>query len=224
MVAERSDADDRMSYSPLFQLGDDETRYRALRIAGVRSEKIGDNDFLMIGADALCALTEQAFADMSHLFRPAHLQGLKDILDDEAASENDRAVALELLKNAVIASGREFPSCQDTGTAIVTGEKGQFVLFDGDMNRAISNGVAATWERRNLRFSQMAPLSTFEEVNTGTNLPSVATPNGQAAFLFLLTSALAPVIRLSYLRMVIMALPYTLTLTVSGLLSVLYLL
>lgn len=128
--------------------------------------------FLKVEAAALQALTEQAFGDVSHLLRPAHLQQLASILDDPDASANDRYVALELLKNAVIAAEGAFPSCQDTGTAIVTGEKGQNLLLEGDLQQVLEAGISNTWASRNLRFSQMAPLDMYREQNTGTNLPA----------------------------------------------------
>jgi fumarate hydratase class I len=109
---------------------------------------------------------------VSHLLRPGHLQQLANILEDPEASANDRFVALDLLKNANIAAGGKLPMCQDTGTAIVFGKKGQRVWIEGDEEEALSHGVARTYTETNLRYSQMAPLSMFEEVNTGTNLPS----------------------------------------------------
>ena len=152
--------------------GPSDTVYRLLERDGVALQAFGDRQFLTVEADALSRLAEQAFADVSHLFRPAHLAQLSSILDDPEASQNDRFVALELLKNAVISSALEFPSCQDTGTAIVVGRKGQEVLVEGDLRAALSAGVERTWETQNLRFSQMAPLAMFEEKNTGTNLPA----------------------------------------------------
>ena len=148
------------------------TGFRFLGSDGVTVETLGGRQFLSVSEDALTALTEAAFADVSHLLRPSHLAQLRLILDDPEASENDRFVALELLKNAVISAARQFPSCQDTGTAIVVGKKGQEVLVDGDAKAAIERGVARVYQTRNLRFSQMAALSMFEERNTGTNLPA----------------------------------------------------
>ena len=152
--------------------GPSDTVYRLLERDGVALQAFGDRQFLTVEADALSRLAEQAFSDVSHLFRPAHLAQLASILDDPEASQNDRFVALELLKNAVISSALEFPSCQDTGTAIVVGRKGQEVLVEGDLRVALSDGIERTWGTRNLRFSQMAPLAMFEEKNTGTNLPA----------------------------------------------------
>ncbi len=161
---------------PLFRLGPDDTEYRLLDRTGVRRERLRDRDFLIVEADALSRLATEAFSDIAHLFRTGHLAQLRAILDDPESSANDRLVARELLKNAVISAARQFPSCQDTGTAIVVGKKGQNVLVDGDMPGglagALSAGIAQTWATRNLRFSQMAALTTFEEVNTGTNLPA----------------------------------------------------
>jgi fumarate hydratase, class I len=127
--------------------------------------------FLRVAAETITALTATAFADVAHLLRPGHLEQLRAILDDPLASANDRLVALELIKNAVIAAEGEFPSCQDTGTAVVIGKKGQNLLVSG-LRAAIEDGIRATWETRNLRFSQMAPLTMYEEKNTGTNLPA----------------------------------------------------
>ena len=156
----------------LFQITPDESDYRLVTEDGVSSQNAGDRRFLLIQPEAIARLTEEAFADISHLLRPDHLAQLQKILDDPEASANDRFVASELLKNAVIAAARQFPSCQDTGTAIIAGKKGQNVLVDGSLHDAFYDGIARTWETRNLRFSQMAPLSMFEEQNTGTNLPA----------------------------------------------------
>ncbi|NEY89491.1 FumA C-terminus/TtdB family hydratase beta subunit [Tabrizicola oligotrophica] len=143
-----------------------------LLIAGPEVVGLSGAHFLRVDASSLTALTEQAFADVSHLLRTGHLEQLRAILDDPEASQNDRFVALELIKNAVIAAEREFPSCQDTGTAIVTGKKGQNLLVNGPMRAAIEEGIRTTWASRALRYSQMAPLTMYEEKNTGTNLPA----------------------------------------------------
>jgi len=161
-----------IGYGPLFPLGADDTEYRQLDVDGVKVEKLGGRDFVTVQPNVLSELAETAFSDISHLFRPAHLKQLRLILDDPEASDNDRFVALELLKNANISAAMEFPSCQDTGTAIISGKKGQQVLVDGDDAEALSAGVQKTWATRNLRYSQMAPLSMFEEKNTGSNLPA----------------------------------------------------
>lgn len=161
-----------IGYGPLFPLGEDETEYRQLDVDGVKVEKLGNREFVTVQPNVLSELAETAFSDISHLFRPAHLQQLRNILEDPEASDNDRFVALELLKNANISAAMEFPSCQDTGTAIIAGKKGQQVIVDGDDAEALSVGVQRTWATRNLRYSQMAPLSMFEEKNTGSNLPA----------------------------------------------------
>lgn len=146
--------------------------FERLNLPKPESITVGDETFLRVSAETITTLTEKAFSDVSHLLRPAHLEQLRSILDDDAASSNDRYVALELLKNAVIAAEGAFPSCQDTGTAIVTGRKGQNLLVDGDMHELLEVGISETWATRNLRFSQMAPLDMYSEKNTGTNLPA----------------------------------------------------
>jgi fumarate hydratase class I len=158
-------------YSPMFPLGPDPTPYKKLDIAGVSSFTCDGRSVLKIEPQALTDLAFQAFHEVSHLLRPAHLAQLRKILDDPEASANDRFVALDLLKNANIAAGGVLPMCQDTGTAIVVGKKGQRVWIEGDEEEALSYGVHRTYTETNLRYSQMAPLSMFEEVNTGNNLP-----------------------------------------------------
>jgi len=158
-------------YSPMFPLGPDRTPWKKLDIAGVRTVTCDGQTVLRIAPDALSELAVRAFHDVSHLLRPAHLASLRAILDDPEASGNDRFVALDLLKNANIAAGGVLPMCQDTGTAIVFGKKGQRVWVDGDEEEALSWGVHRTYTETNLRYSQMAPLSMFDEVNTGNNLP-----------------------------------------------------
>ena len=160
------------AHSPLFQLGPDETEYRRLDIGGVGTVEVGGEALLTVEAATLEALTEEAFKDIHHLFRPGHLQQWRNILDDPEASTNDRFVALELLKNASIASAGVFPTCQDTGTAIVVGKKGHRVLTDGSDEAAFSKGIAETYLTRNLRYSQMAPLDMWTEKNTRNNLPA----------------------------------------------------
>ena len=172
MVAAPSEHDAPTGSARLFELGPDGRDYRLVSRGGVEVKELGGQRFLLVEAACLSKLAEEAFSDISHLFRPDHLAQLRAILDDPEASANDRLVALELLKNAVIAAARAFPSCQDTGTAIVLGKKGQQVLVQGDLQDALSAGIARTWETRNLRFSQMAPLTMFEERNTGSNLPA----------------------------------------------------
>ncbi len=158
-------------YSPMFPLGEDNTPWKKLDIAGVRTVTCDGQTVLRIAPEALSELAVRAFHDVSHLLRPAHLASLRAILDDPEASSNDRFVALDLLKNANIAAGGVLPMCQDTGTAIVFGKKGQRVWVEGDEEEALSWGVHRTYTETNLRYSQMAPLSMFNEVNTGNNLP-----------------------------------------------------
>ncbi len=175
-------------YEPLFATGPDTTPWRRLEVDGVRPVTLGGRTFLEVAPEVLTRLAEEAFFDVHHLFRPGHLRQLRAILDDPEASAADRFVALELLKNAVIAAGRQFPSCQDTGTAIVIAKKGEGVLTGGDDRAALSLGIANTYRTRNLRYSQLAPLSMFEERNTGTNLPAQfhieAVPGNAYRFLF----------------------------------------
>jgi fumarate hydratase class I len=159
------------AYSPMFPLGPDQTAWKKLDIKGVSTSSLDGRTVLRIQPDALSELAFQAFHDVSHLLRPAHLKQLRAILDDPEASANDRFVALDLLKNACIAAGGVLPMCQDTGTAIVFGKKGQRVWIEGDEEEAISYGVHRTYTETNLRYSQMAPLTMFEEVNSGNNLP-----------------------------------------------------
>jgi fumarate hydratase class I len=158
-------------YTPMFPLGPDPTPWRKLAIDGVSTSVFDGQSVLRIKPEALSELAFQAFHDVSHLLRPAHLASLRAILEDPEASSNDRFVAFDLLKNANIAAGGVLPMCQDTGTAIVVGKKGQRVWVEGDEEEALSWGVHRTYTETNLRYSQMAPLSMFEEVNTGNNLP-----------------------------------------------------
>ncbi len=158
-------------YSPMFPLGPDRIAWKKLDIQGVTTSVCDGKTVLRIQPDALSELALRAFHDVSHLLRPAHLAQLRKILDDPEASANDRFVALDLLKNANISAGGVLPMCQDTGTAIVFGKKGQRVWIEGDEEEALSYGVHRTYTETNLRYSQMAPLSMFEEVNTGNNLP-----------------------------------------------------
>jgi fumarate hydratase class I len=158
-------------YAPMFPLGEDATPYRKLDIAGVSAIEVDSKTVLKVSADALTALAFEAFHEVSHLLRPAHLAQLAKILDDPEASGNDRYVAMEFLKNANISAAGVLPMCQDTGTALVFGKKGQRVWVEGNEEEAISYGVHRTYTETNLRYSQMAPLGMFEEVNTGNNLP-----------------------------------------------------
>jgi fumarate hydratase class I len=177
------------AYQEMFPLGDDTTPYRKLTSEGVRVIEAAGRRFLQVDPEAIRTLTREAIRDISHLFRPGHLQQLRNILDDPEASPNDKFVALDLLKNAAISSGFILPSCQDTGTAIVKAKKGGNVLVDGDDRAAISHGVYDAYTELNLRYSQMAPRTTWEETNTGTNLPAeikVESVGGEAyKFLFI---------------------------------------
>ena len=159
------------AYSPMFNFGEDDTKYRKLDIAGISTIEVEGKTVLKVRAEALSALAFAAFRDVSHLLRPAHLAQLAKILQDPEASENDRYVALEFLKNANIAAAGILPMCQDTGTALVFGKKGQRVWVEGDEEEALSYGVHRTYTETNLRYSQMAPLSMYEEKNTENNLP-----------------------------------------------------
>ncbi|MBV8614612.1 MAG: fumarate hydratase, partial [Acetobacteraceae bacterium] len=159
------------AYAPMFPLGPDPTPWRKLALSGVRVASCDGESVLRIAPEALTELAFQAFRDVSHLLRPSHLRQLRAILDDPEASANDRFVALDLLKNANIAAGGVLPMCQDTGTALVFGKKGQRVWVDGNEEEALAFGVHRTYTETNLRYSQMAPLTMFEEVNTGNNLP-----------------------------------------------------
>jgi fumarate hydratase class I len=158
-------------YAPMFSLGPDQTPWKKLPIDGVRTVTFDGETVLRVAPGALSELAVRAFHDVSHLLRPAHLASLRAILDDPEASANDRFVALDLLKNANIAAGGVLPMCQDTGTAIIFGKKGQRVWVDGDEEEALAWGVHRTYTETNLRYSQMAPLTMFDEVNTGNNLP-----------------------------------------------------
>jgi fumarate hydratase class I len=149
----------------------DSTPYRLLTTDGISSFRGGGNDFLQVDPDVLTLLAREAIRDISHLLRSGHLAQLRKILDDPEASANDRFVALDLLKNASIAAGFVLPGCQDTGTAIVKGKRGQFVVTGGGDETALAKGVYETYRDSNLRYSQMAPLDMWDEVNTGTNLP-----------------------------------------------------
>jgi fumarate hydratase class I len=175
-------------YQPLFELGEDATSYRLLTREHVERARLGDREILTVAEEGLERLAAEAVRDVSHLFRPGHLQQLRDILDDPEASDNDRFVALQMLKNANVAAGMILPSCQDTGTAIVIGHKGQCVFTGGDDAVALSRGIHRTYTETNLRYSQMAPLSMYEEANTRTNLPAqielYATPGDEYHFLF----------------------------------------
>jgi fumarate hydratase class I len=160
------------AYTDLLPLGPDETPYRLLTTEGVSTVEAGGRTFVQVEPSALRLLAATAIRDIQHLLRPGHLQQLASILDDPEASPNDRFVALDLLKNANIAAGGVLPMCQDTGTAIVMGKRGQQVLTPGDDEAALSQGIYDAYTQLNLRYSQMAPITMWEERNTGDNLPA----------------------------------------------------
>ena len=165
-------ADAQIDYTEMFPLGPDETEYRLVSTEGVSTFDTPQGTFLKVEPDAIRSLTAEAMRDIAHFLRTSHLEQLAKILDDPEASANDRFVALDLLKNASIAAGGVLPMCQDTGTAIVKGKKGQFVFTGGGDEEQIANGIADTYLTSNLRYSQMAPLDMYTEKNTGTNLPA----------------------------------------------------
>jgi len=160
------------SYEDILPLGKDETKYRLVTKEGIATVKLGDREFLEIAPIALEKLAAEAIHDISHYLRPDHLQQLANIIKDPESSPNDRFVAIDLLKNANIAAGGILPMCQDTGTAIVMGKKGQHVLTTGKDEIAISQGIYNAYTNLNLRYSQLAPVTTWEEKNTGNNLPA----------------------------------------------------
>ena len=160
------------TYSDLLPLGADRTKYRLVSKEGVSVIKLGDREFLQVQPSALTLLTETAIHDISHYLRTEHLEQLAKILTDPEASANDRFVALDLLKNANIAAGGILPMCQDTGTALIMGKKGQYVLTTAKDEVALSQGVYDAYTKLNLRYSQMAPVTTWDEKNTGNNLPA----------------------------------------------------
>src|SRR5205085_2855736 len=177
------------AFHELFPLGADDTPYRKLTGDFVSPASFEGERVVKIAPDALTLLARQAFVDCQHLLRPGHLAQLRAILDDPGASANDKFVALDLLKNANIAAGKVLPMCQDTGTAIVMAKKGQQVWTGADDAAAISEGIRRTYTETNLRYSQVAPLSMYEEVNTGDNLPAqidiYAEPGEEYDFLFI---------------------------------------
>ena len=164
-------------FTELLPLGADETTYRLIGTEGVSTFETPQGTFLQVSPEAITQLTEQAMKDIAHLLRPAHLKQLASILDDPEASSNDRFVALDLLKNANIAAGGVLPMCQDTGTAIVKAKKGQYVFTGGGDEKAIARGVFNTYLTSNLRYSQMAPLNMYDEVNTGNNCLLYTSPS-----------------------------------------------
>ncbi|MGA0804021.1 MAG: fumarate hydratase [Ilumatobacteraceae bacterium] len=176
-------------HTDLLPLAPDTTEYRLVTREGVSVEKTSLGEFLRVDPSAITRLTAEAMRDIAHFLRSGHLQQLADILSDPEASDNDRFVALDLLKNASIAAGGVLPMCQDTGTAIVKAKKGQFVMTSGADDAAISRGIYDTYLTSNLRYSQLAPLSMYEEVNTCTNLPAeikiAAVDGDEYKFLFI---------------------------------------
>ena len=177
------------AYDPMFSLGSDDTPYEKLTDAHVSTVACDGRSMLKIVPQSLTILAEQAFKNVAHYYRPAHLAQLAAILDDPESSTNDRFVALEMLRNAVIAAEGEFPMCQDTGTAVIIGKKGQQVLSGDRDEEALSKGVFQAYTGNNLRYSQNAPLSMYEEKNTGCNLPAqielYATPGDAYSFLMI---------------------------------------
>ena len=160
------------AYSPMFPLAADDTEYELVSNEHVTLAELDGETFLKIDPEALRLLAARAFTDISHLLRSSHLAQLRAILDDPEATRNDRFVALEMLKNAVVAADGLLPMCQDTGTAIISGYRGDHVLVGGDEGEALSRGVFDTYQSNNLRYSQLTATSMFEEVNTATNLPA----------------------------------------------------
>ena len=158
-------------HTPLFPLGEDDTPYRKLGADGVRVEKAMGREMVVVSGDASRLLAETAFVDINHLLRPGHLRQLRAILDDPQSTENDRFVAFDLLKNANIAAGGVLPMCQDTGTAIIMGKKGRLIFTDGGDEAALAEGARNAYPKKNLRYSQLAPISMFDERNTRLNMP-----------------------------------------------------
>jgi len=176
-------------YQDILPLGKDPSPYRLLTKDFVSTFEAGGHTFLKVEPQALTLLAQHALRDISHLLRPGHLAQLRKILDDPEASPNDKFVALDLLRNANIAAGGILPMCQDTGTAIVMGKKGQYVVTGGGDEEAIARGIYDTYQTSNLRYSQVSPLDMFEEKNTGSNLPAqidlFATDGDEYHFLFM---------------------------------------
>ncbi|MBW2713323.1 MAG: fumarate hydratase, partial [Deltaproteobacteria bacterium] len=177
------------NYQEMIPLGKDETPYRLLTTDYVSTTEFEGKTVLKVDPRGLTLLSEAAMHDIAHFLRPGHLAQLAKILEDPEASDNDRFVAVELLKNANIAAGGVLPSCQDTGTAVVMGKKGQQVFTEGNDEAALSAGIANTYAKDNLRYSQLAPITMYEEKNTGNNLPAqielYATQGDSYKFLFL---------------------------------------
>src|SRR6185312_6410155 len=174
-------------HTPLFPLGKDITPYRKIAAEGLRTERVLGEDVVVVPREALRVLAEAAFSDINHLLRPAHLASLKAIVEDAEASDNDKFVAYDFLKNANIAAGGVLPMCQDTGTAIIMGKRGRAVFTEGDDEAALSEGARDAYLKRNLRYSQLAPISMFEEKNTKSNMPAQVEiyAEGEDAYKFL---------------------------------------
>ena len=176
------------AYHKPFPLGPDTTEYRLVSTDGVEVSEIESRPLLKVSPEALTRLANEAVRDISFMLRPSHLKKVAAILDDEEATDNDRMVALTLLRNAEIAARGILPMCQDTGTAIVMGKKGQQVWTGGGDEEAIAKGIWKTYQEENLRYSQMTPLTLFDEKNTKTNLPAqievYATDGDAYEFLF----------------------------------------
>jgi len=176
-------------HHPMFPLGADDTPYRKISDDGIGTAHFEGQEILTIKPDALTHLAAEAYRDVSHLLRPTHLKQLASILDDPEASDNDRFVALDLLKNANIAAAGILPMCQDTGNALIMGKKGQRVWTGFDDEAAIAAGVRQAYAENNLRYSMVAPMDMFHEVNTGDNMPAqfdlYATEGGEYSFLFI---------------------------------------
>src|ERR1022692_2097519 len=159
-------------HTPLFPLGKDQTPYRKLTSEGVRVETVMGKEVVVVSGEAIRLLAEAAFVDINHLLRPGHLKQLAAILADREASDNDKFVAYDFLKNANIAAGGVLPMCQDTGTAIIMGKKGRLIWTEGDDEAALAEGARDAYLKRNLRYSQLAPISMFEEKKTRSNMPA----------------------------------------------------
>ncbi|MCF6216710.1 MAG: fumarate hydratase [Emcibacter sp.] len=178
-----------INYTDMLPLAGDDTRYRKITSDFVSTIKVDGKTILKVEPEGLRLLAKEAMRDIAHLLRPGHLQQLSNILKDDEASDNDKFVATELLKNANIAAGMVLPGCQDTGTAIIMGKKGQYVWTDGNDAAALSQGMVDTYTETSLRYSQLAPISMFEEVNTKNNAPAqidlYATEGNEYHFLFM---------------------------------------
>ncbi|SMD16529.1 fumarate hydratase, class I, partial [Desulfocicer vacuolatum DSM 3385] len=176
-------------YTNMFPLGEDTTEYRLLTKEYVKLRELDGNEVLFVEPQALQELSQAAFKDVAHLYRPGHLKKLAAIIDDPESSDNDKYIALELLKNAAISAEKVYPMCQDTGTAIIMGKKGQQVWTWSDDEENLSKGVFNAYTENYLRYSQNAPLNMFDEQNTKCNLPAqidlYATRGDEYKFLFM---------------------------------------